>query len=383
MTAVSTFRAVYLDHAATTPVRPEVMEAMTPFFTQLYGNPSSLHGEGGMPREALDRARAGIAAVFGCRPAEIIFTSGGTEADNLAILGVARALRDRGRHVITSAIEHHAVLHACRQLESEGFHVTYLPVDSNGVVDPAVLERAIDAETTLVSVMLANNEIGTIEPVAELCAMVRSRGITFHSDAVQAAGALPLDVDGLGVDLLTVSAHKIYGAKGAGALYVRRGTPLSPLIYGGDQERGRRSGTENVPAIVGLAVALILADREREGETARLTKLRDTLIAGVLDAVPGAHLTGHATRRLPGHASFYLDGMSGESVVVTLDTAGIASSSGSACRAGSTDPSHVLSAIGLAPELARNGLRLTLGRSTTTEDIDYVLEVMRNEFRHV
>ena len=367
---------IYLDHAATTPVRPDVLEAMLPYFGEVYGNASSVHSAGSVPRAALDQARAGVAEMLGCRPGEIIFTGGGTEADNLAILGSARALRRRGNHVITSAIEHHAVLHACRQLGREGFLVTYLPVDRDGLIDPDVVEAALTDETVLVSLMLANNEIGTIEPIADIASRVRACGIPFHTDAVQAAGMLDLQVGRLDVDLLSISAHKIYGPKGAGALYVRRGTPLESIVHGGDQERGRRSGTENVPGVVGLAVALMLAENERVVEASRLTALRDRLIAGVLARVPGAHLTGHPVRRLPGHASFYLDGVSGESVLVDLDMAGIACASGSACRAGSTDPSHVLTGIGLPADLARNGLRMTLGRENTDDDVDAVLDVL-------
>lgn len=376
---------IYLDHAATTPVRPEVIEAMWPFFAELSGNPSSVHTQGALTSEALERARSTVAAILGCRPAEIVFTGGGTEADNLAVLGVARALRERGRHIITSQIEHHAVLHACEQLEQEGFRLTYLPVDRDGLVDLAALDRALDGDTILVSIMLANNEIGTVQPLAEVCSHVRRRfprrgtqgsDVVVHTDAVQAAGMLDLDVERLDVDLLSLSAHKIYGPKGVGALYVRRGTPLVPLIFGGGQERDRRSGTENVPGIIGLAVALALAQQERQDEVSRLASLRDRLIDGVLDRVPGVHLTGHRTDRLPGHASFYLDGVTGEAVLVNLDLASVACSSGSACRAGSTDPSHVLTAIGLPPELAKNGLRMTLGRDNTESDVDYVLDVL-------
>jgi cysteine desulfurase len=369
-------RLIYLDHAATTPVRAEVLEAMLPYFGEVYGNASSVHSGGSVPRAALEQARAGVAGVLCCRPGEVVFTGGGTEADNLAVLGVARALRARGNHVVTTSIEHHAVLHVCEQLEREGFRVTYLPVDAEGAVDPAAVEAALTGETVLVSVMLANNEIGTIQRVPEIAARVRARAIPFHTDAVQAAGMLDLIVEQLGVDLLSISAHKIYGPKGVGALYVRRGTPLQAIVHGGDQERGLRSGTENVPGVVGLAVALMLADAERATEVTRLAALRDRLVAGVLERVPRVHLTGHPTRRLPGHASFYLEGVSGESVLVDLDMAGIACASGSACRAGSTDPSHVLTAIGLAPDLARNGLRMTLGRENTDEDVDAVLDVL-------
>ncbi|HLJ66415.1 MAG TPA: cysteine desulfurase family protein [Chloroflexota bacterium] len=369
-------RTVYLDHAATTPARPEVLDAMWPFFAEVFGNPSSVHEAGLQAKEALARAREAVAAVLGCRPAEIVFTSGGTEGDNLALLGAARASRSRGRHIITSRIEHDAVLEACRALEREGFRVTYLPVDCEGRVDIAELERQLDSDTVLVSIMTANNEVGTVQPIAEIGKLAHAAGALFHTDAVQAAGALSLNVESLGVDLLTISAHKIYGPKGVGALYAQRGTPLAPLIHGGEQERGRRAGTENVAGVVGLAVALSLAERERETEAGRLAQLRDRLIDGVLERTPGAHLTGPRGDRLPGHASFYLDGVSGESVLVDLDLAGIQCSSGSACKAGSTDPSHVLTALGLAPGLARNGLRMTLGRGTSAGDVDYVLETL-------
>jgi cysteine desulfurase len=367
---------IYLDHAATTSAREEVLEAMWPFFADAYGNPSSVHGEGNVPKQALERARAGVAGVIRCRPGEIVFTGGGTEADNLAVLGAARALRHRGSHVVTTQIEHHAVLRSAEQLEREGFRVTYVPSDRDGLVDPDAIQRAMEPDTVLVSVMLANNEIGTIQLISEIGKLVRSRGALFHTDAVQAAGMMALDVDTLNVDLLSISAHKIYGPKGVGALYVRRGSPLDPVLFGGEQERGLRSGTENVPGIVGLAVALMLAESEREAEAARLTDLRDRLIGGVLDRVPGSHLTGHRVRRLPGHASFYLDRVSGESVLVNLDMAGVACSSGSACRAGSTDPSHVLIAIGLTPALAKNGLRMTLGRENTAQDVEAVLQLL-------
>jgi cysteine desulfurase len=369
-------RSVYLDHSATTAVRPEVLDAMWPFFTEAYGNPSSVHSGGGLPRDAVERARAGVAEVIGCRPAEVVFTAGGTEADNLALIGAARALRRRGLHIITTQIEHHAVLHSARQLEHEGFRVTYLPVDADGILDPVTVAGAFEDDTILISVMLANNEIGTVQPLAEIAALARERDIAVHTDAVQAAATLDLNVERLGADLLSISAHKFYGPKGVGVLYARRGTPLEPIVHGGDQERGYRSGTENVPGIVGLAVALMLAQTERVAGAERLASLRDRLIDGTLARVPGAHLTGHRTRRMPGHASFYLEGVSGESVLVNLDVAGIACSSGSACKAGSTDPSHVLTAIGLPPELARNALRMSLGRETTSEDIDYVLEVL-------
>lgn len=367
---------IYLDHAATTPVRPEVLEAMWPFFGDAYGNPSSVHSEGAAPKEALERAHSMVADVFGCRPAEVVFTGSGTEADNLAILGTVRANGRTRKHVVTTTAEHEAVLESCRALEREGVFVTYLPVDRYGSIDPRDVEEALTPDTVLVSIMLANNEIGTISPIADIGRLVRPRGILFHADAVQGPGSLHLYVDRLGVDLLSISAHKVYGPKGVGALYIRRGVPIQPVVHGGGQERGRRSGTENVPGVVGLAVALALAASEWESEGPRLTALRDRLIDGVLTRLPGCHLTGHPTRRLPGHASFYSEDMSGESLLVNLDVAGIACASGSACAAGSSDPSHVLTAIGLPHSLARNGLRMTLGRENTDEDIDRVLAVL-------
>ncbi|GAC1407371.1 MAG: cysteine desulfurase NifS [Chloroflexota bacterium] len=367
---------INFDHAATTPTRPEVLQAMLSFFTELYSNPSSVHSSASIPQEALDRARAGVASVLGSSPGEIVFTSGGTESDNLAILGAARALRYRGSHVVSTGVEHHAVFHACRQLEREGFRVTYVPVDEVGTIDVDALLAALGTDTVLVSIMLANNEIGTLAPISEIASQARSRGIVMHTDAVAAAGMVRLNVDHLGVDLLSLSAHKIYGPKGVGALYIRRGTPLEPIVYGGDQQRGKRSGTENVPGIVGFAVALLLSERERAEEMPRLVALRNSLITGVLRYVPGAHLTGHPIFRLPGHASFYLDNVTGESVLVDLDVAGFACSSGSACRAGSTDPSHVLTGIGLPHHLAKNGLRFTLGRENTEEDVSALLDVL-------
>jgi cysteine desulfurase len=367
---------IYLDHSATTPVREEVLEAMWPFFSQAFGNPSSVHSDAGAPKEALARAHEMVAGVFGCRPGEVVFTGGGTEADNLAVLGSARAQRSRGSHVITTVIEHEAVLNSCRELEQEGFRVTYLPVDRDGLVDPSTVRTAMNEQTVLVTVMLANNEIGTVQPIAEIARIAHEGGAVMHTDAVQAACLLSTNVESLGVDLLSVSGHKVYGPKGVGALYVRRGTPLEPIVFGGGQEGNLRSGTVNVPGVVGLAVALAVAAAEREAEATRLTELRDRLVSGVLSSVPGSHLTGHPTRRLPGHASFYCDDVSGESLLVNLDMADISCSSGSACRAGSTDPSHVLTAIGLPPSLGRNGLRMTLGRATSSEDVERVLSLL-------
>jgi cysteine desulfurase len=367
---------IYLDHAATTPVRPEVLAAMWPFFADAFHNPSSRYAPAQQVAAALDQARRGVAACLNARASEIIFTSGGSESDNLALKGVALASRQRGDHIVTTTIEHHAVLHACQDLErTHGFRVTYLPVDRDGLVDPAALAAALDDRTVLVSIILANNEIGTIQAMRELAAVVRPRGIPLHTDAVQAAGALELDVEALGVDLLSLAGHKIYGPKGVGALYVRRGTPLHPLIHGGGQERDRRAGTENTAGIIGLAVALRLAVAERPATAARLTALRDRLLAG-LASTPGIVLTGHPTQRLPGLASLCVDGVEGEPLLIELEMAGIACSSGSACAAGSSEPSHVLMALGLPTELARGALRFSLGRETTEAEIDHVVATL-------
>ena len=368
---------IYLDHAATTPIDRRVIEAMWPYLSGDFGNPSSRHPRGESAARALDWAREAVAAALGGNAGEIVFTSGGTESDNLAIVGAALARRDRGDHVITTAIEHSAVLEPCRYLaRHHGFRLTVLPVDRFGVVDLDALDRALDGATVLVSVMAANNEVGTLEPIRQIAALTRSRGVLLHTDAVQAAGALPLDVDTLGVDLLSLSAHKIYGPKGVGALYVRRGTPIQPLLHGGGQERGLRSGTENVPGIVGLATALQIADAERPELVARSLPLRDRLIEGVLAALPDALLTGHPTGRLPGHASFCFPGVHGEAVLVELGARGICCSSGSACHAGSTEPSHVLTALGISPAVAHTAVRLSLGRETTEEEIDAVLSAL-------
>ncbi len=364
-------RVIYLDHAATTPVDPRVVEAMLPYFSQHYGNASSIYALGREAHKALDEAREKIAAILGCRPTELIFTGGGSESDNLAIKGVAQASQKKGNHIITSAIEHHAVLHTCQYLEKFGFEVTYLPVDQYGRVNPADVERAITDNTLLVSIMYANNEVGTIEPISEIARLCRARRVPFHTDAVQAGGALDLDVNRLGVDLLSLSAHKFYGPKGVGVLYVRQGTRILPQLQGGSQERNRRAGTENVPGIVGMAEALRLAYAELEQQNAHLCHLRDQLIERLLK-LPGAHLTGHPTERLPNNASFCFEGIEGESVLLNLDMLGIAASSGSACTSASLDPSHVLVAMGIPVELAHGSLRLTLGKENTQEDIDAI-----------
>lgn len=375
---------IYLDHAATTAVDPRVVEAMLPYFSASYGNPSSLYRLAAEAKGAVDWARATVAEILGARPGEIIFTSCGTESDNLALRGAALAARARGNHIITTPIEHHAVGNTCEQLARElGFDVTYVPVDGRGIVDPDAVGRAITPRTVLVSVMYANNEIGTIEPIAEIGRIARGRRIVFHTDAVQAAGSLPLDVDALGVDMLSLSGHKFYAPKGVGALYVRRGTPLLPTQTGGSQEGGRRAGTENVPYIVGLATALQLAYEHLDEEVTRQQALRDRLVAGVLGRIPDTRLTGHPTQRLANNASFVFAGVEGESILLQLDLAGVAASSGSACASSEEGPSHVLTAIGLDPLEARGSLRLSLGRENTSADIDYVLDVLPGILRRL
>ena len=368
---------VYLDHAATTPVDPRVLQAMMPFFSEHPGNASSLHAFGQEARRAVDQARAEVAAAVGARPAEVVFTSGATESDNLAVLGVAFAGQHRGRHILTSAIEHHAVLEACHVLEAQGYAVTRVPVDARGVVDPDDVRRALRPDTVLVSVMAANNEIGTLQPVAEIGRLTRERQIPFHSDATQLVGAMPVDVDELGVDLLSLSAHKRYGPKGVGALYVRPGVPLMPLQRGGSHERGRRGGTENVPGIVGLGAALRIAVREMAEEHRRVTALRDRLMRGAL-ALPGAQLNGDPGRRLANNVNLSFDGTDSQSLVMGLDLHGVAASAGSACSSGSMEPSHVLVALGLAPQRAASAVRLTVGRTTTDADISYALDALRD-----
>lgn len=366
-------KRIYMDHAATTPVRPEVWEAMLPYFSTEFGNPSSVYSWGRSARKALDSARDKVAALLGASASEIVFTSGGSEGANLAIKGVAWADQNKGKHIITSAIEHHAVLDTVLWLETQGFEVTILPVDEYGLVSPAQVEAALRPDTILVSIMHANNEVGTIQPISEIGAIVRRHGARFHTDAVQTAGSLDLKVDALNVDLLSISAHKFYGPKGVGALYVRKGVRLSPHIHGGGQEKRRRSGTENVAGIVGLAKAFELAQAERETEVPRLTRLRDRLIEG-LQRIPNTRVNGSLDSRLPGNVNVCFEYIEGESLLLNLDLRGIAASSGSACTSGSLDPSHVLLAMGLSHEIAHGSLRLTLGRDNTEEDVDFVLQ---------
>ena len=365
---------IYLDHAATTPLHPEARRAMEPFLAGEYGNPSSLHAAGQEAHRALDAARDGIAAALGARAEEVIFTSGGTEANNLALTGVFLAERPRRPHLVTVATEHHAILDTCCFLETLGAEITLLPVDSDGFVDPDDLRRALTPRTALVSVMHANNEIGTVAPLAEISAITRAAGVPLHTDAVQTVGSLPLRLADNGPDLISLSAHKFYGPKGVGALIARRGVRLRPLLHGGGQERGRRAGTENVAGLVGMARALELALADREGEATRQAALRDRLIRGVLAAVPGAMLNGHPTRRLPNNVNLAIAGVEAEMLLLNLDLAGICASAGSACTAGSLEPSHVVMALGRSPELVSGSLRLSLGRSTTAEEIDVVIE---------
>ncbi len=372
-------RRIYLDHAATTPVDSRVLEAMQPFWTEHFGNTSSIHSIGREAQQGLDQARRTVAEVLGCSPHEIVFTGCGTESDNLAIRGAALAAREakRGKHLITIPIEHHAVSTTVEQLRAlYGFDVTVVEVDRYGMVDPDVIGRAIRRDTILISVMYANNEVGTLQPIEEIGAFARARGIAFHTDAVQAGGQLNLNVDRLKVDLLALSAHKFYGPKGVGVLYARSGTELIPALTGGGHERGRRPGTVNVAEIVGLATALQLAQERREAENARVAALRDQLIAGVLEHIPDVQLTGHPTRRLPNSASFALKGVEGETLLMALDLEGICVSTGSACTTGEAEPSHVLLSMGFSREWALGSLRMTLGRLTMPEDIATVLEVL-------
>ncbi len=375
-------RLIYMDHAATTAVRPEALEAMLPYFGVSFGNPSSIYTLAQEARNAVDDARQTIAGLIGCRISELIFTSGGTESDNTALKGVAFALRNVGNHIITTAVEHHAILHTCHQLEQFGFDVTYLPVDRHGLVDPDDVAKAITDRTILVSVMLANNEIGTIEPVAAIARTVKQearrldRNILMHTDAVQGAGFLDLNVRELGVDLMSLSAHKFHGPKGVGVLYVKRGTPFEPQMMGGGQERERRSGTENVPGIVGMAEAFRLACQERKTTAARCVAMRDRIIEGLQDRVEHAHLNGHPVERLPNNVNISFEAVEGEPILLGLDFAGISASSGSACSSASLEPSHVLLAIGLAAELAQGSVRITLGKDNTDEEVDYMLSVI-------
>lgn len=367
-------RQVYMDHAATSPLREEALEAMMPFLQEKYGNPSSIHSPGREARKAVDRAREAVAGAIGADPAEIYFTAGGTESNNIALRGAARLKKGRG-HIITSSIEHHAVLDVCEDLEKEGFAVTYLPVDSHGSVDSGELEKALTPETFLISIMAANNEVGTIQPAGEIGRLARERGILFHTDAVQVVGQLPVNVNEMRADLLSLSAHKFNGPKGIGALYVRKGIPVSPLYRGGGQESKLRPGTENVPGIVGLGRALELAAEEMPAKEKNLAALRDRLIAGLLE-IEDTTLNGHPSRRLPGNVNVSFEYIEGESILLSLDLQGVAASSGSACTSGSLDPSHVLMAMGLDHRLAHGSVRFSLGMGSNDADVDYLLAII-------
>ena len=367
---------IYLDYNATTPVDPAVLDAMLPYFGENFGNASSIHSPGQRARGAVDGARASVAALLGAKPSEIVFTSGGTEADNLALFGVVAASQEPRKHVITTAIEHHAVLNAAQALEKSGVAVTYIPVGREGIVDPEEIRRAVRPETILISVMHANNELGTVQPIEELGHIAAAADVLFHCDAVQSAGKLPLDVNRLGVDLLSISAHKIYGPKGVGVLYVRSGTPLEPQFHGGHHERDRRPGTENVPGIVGLGKAAELARKNLMTDCARITTLRDRLEDALLSACGETRINGNRAQRLSNTSNVSFHAAGGESLVIALDLQGIACSTGAACSSGAVGPSHVLLAIGLSPDEARSSLRLSLGRTTTAEEVDQAIAVI-------
>ncbi|MDF0594046.1 cysteine desulfurase NifS [Methanotrichaceae archaeon M04Ac] len=364
-------KRIYMDHAATTPLAPEVLEAMIPYFSQRYGNPSSLHSFGREAREAVEEARAEVAALLNAEPSEIYFTSGGTESDNLAIKGIARRNRKKGRHIITSSIEHPAVLEVCRSLTREGFEVTYLPVTREGLVEVGAVEEAVCEDTILISIMHANNEIGTIQPLEEIGKLAREKEIYFHTDGVQTAGKIPVDVRSLGIDAFSISAHKLYGPKGAGALFIRKGVRIESIQQGGGHERGMRSGTENVPGIAGLGAAARIAKENMAEESERMRSLRDRMSGWVLKNIEGSWLNGHPDKRLPSNLNFSFRYIEGESLLLHLDALGIAASTGSACSSKKLAASHVLSAIGLSPVDSHGSLRITLGMSNTEEDVDY------------
>jgi len=367
-------KRIYMDHSATTPVAPEVLEAMLPYFSLKFGNASSLHSFGLEAKEALESARERLARLLGANSEEIIFTSGGTESDNLALKGTAYRNREKGKHIITSAIEHPAILETCRRLQRDGFEVTYLPVSSDGFVEPGVLESAVRKDTILISIMHANNEIGTIQPLREIGRLAAERDITFHTDAVQSVGKIPVDVNSLGVDLLSLSSHKLYGPKGVGALFVRKGTRLDSIIQGGGHERGLRSGTENVAGIVGLARAADLAGEIMSSEAERLGAIRDRMAARILQSVRDCWINGSMQNRLPGNLNFSFKYVEGESLLLFLDSKGIGVSTGSACSSKKLEPSHVLLALGLKPEHCHGSLRITMGRSNTAEDAEFVVD---------
>ena len=369
-------RKVYLDNAATTALSPKVLKKMMPYLTDIYGNASSPHSFGQTARIGVEHAREQVARAINADPSEIVFTGCGTESDNTVLFGVAERYAKKGDHIITTNVEHHAILHSCAALEKKGIKVTYLPVDKDGLVTPEQVRDAITDKTILVSVMFANNEVGTIMPIPEIAAVCHEKGVLFHTDAVQAAGHIPIDVKAMGIDMLSISGHKFHGPKGVGVLYERKGIRLPSYIIGGEQEKGRRAGTENVAGIVGLGEALELAVTKMSETSARMTRMRDRLIEGIEATIPEVKLNGHRTKRLPNNVNFSIKYIEGESILLMLDMAGIAASSGSACTSGSLDPSHVLLALGLTHEVAHGSVRMTLGDDTTDEDIDYVLETL-------
>lgn len=369
-------KRIYFDHAATTPTDKTIANAMLEYMTTKFGNPSSVHSFGREVRKEVSEARENIAALINATTNEIFFTSGGSESDNFALKGIAFANKNKGNHIITTQIEHHAILHTCQWLEKQGFDVTYLPVDEDGMISLDELKAAITDKTILISIMFANNEVGTIEPIKEIGAIAKERGVYFHTDAVQAVANVEIDVQDMNIDLLSLSGHKFYGPKGIGAIYIRRGVKIQPVQLGGAQERNMRAGTENVPAIVGLGMAAQFAKRDFVEKNAHLIALRDKLIKGIQEQIPDIKLNGHPTKRLPGNVNFSFRYIEGESLLLSLDMKGIAASSGSACTSGSLDPSHVLLAMGLIHEIAHGSLRISLGRDNTEEDIDYTLEVL-------
>jgi len=369
-------KRVYLDHNATTPTHPEVVKAMLPYFEEVFGNASSIHQFGQQARKAIDEAREKVAEFIGAKPEEIVFTSGGTESNNLAIKGILYANESKGKHIITSSIEHHSVLNPCKYLEKKGFKVTYLPVDKYGVIEPEGVKEAISNETILISIMHANNEVGTIESITEIGTIAKEKGIHFHTDAVQSVGKIPVNVNELNVDLLSLSGHKIYGPKGIGALYIRKGTRIQPLIHGGHHEKNRRAGTENVPAIVGLGKAIEIVNETMETGLIHLTNLRNKLCSGIGEKIDHVQLNGHPGKRLPNTLNISFEFVEGESIILNLDMKGVAVSSGSACTSGSLEPSYVLKAMGVEPAIAQGSIRFSLGKDNTEEDIDYVLEIL-------
>jgi len=376
MTNSTPAKIIYMDHSATTPTHPDVVQVMIPYFTEHFGNPSSLYRIARKSKFAISKARKQVADVLGCTPDEIFFTAGGTESDNWAIKGTAFANKDRGNHIITTKIEHPAVLHTCEYLEKEGFEVTYLPVSEYGIVDPDVLRKSITDRTILISVMMANNEIGTIQPIKEIGEIAREKNIYFHTDAVQAIGNLEIDVHEMNIDMLSLSAHKFYGPKGTGALYIRKGTIIGSFIHGGSQENGHRAGTENLPGIIGLGYAIERATQNISEHNEKISSMRDRLLDGIIETIPDVYLNGHRKERLSNNINISVRGTDGEALLLMLDLKGVCVSTGSACSSGEESASHVLSAISVPPALARGSVRLNLGNENTKEDIDYVLDVL-------